>query len=422
LHASERASAEQLRAANCKLAGTVEALERKTAIHDRLTRAALVSEGPEGIAVAVHELTGFPVAVEDGHGNLLAWAGPGEPVPLGRQSTARRERVLARALREGRPIRAHNRLLTAVQPRPDVLGVLALIDPDGHAGEPEQVALEHGATVLAMELARLHSLAETELRLGHNTVAEVLDGTNPDAALARARALGYDLDRPHRVVLVDTHDSRVADEGFLEVVRRAARATALGSLLLPRDGAVVVLSAAEPAGSDDDTGSDAAWERFRVAVEAELGGLPCRVGVGGVCGSVDEFPRGYREAQLALRLHDVAGRIDHAVVYDRLGVYQLLAEVQDLGAVERHARHWLGPLLDYDARRHAELVPTLSRFLECGGNYDSTARSLQVGRSTLRYRLRRIREISGHDHSDPDTRFNLQLATRGWRTLSALVR
>jgi hypothetical protein len=41
-----------------------------------------------------------------------------------------------------------------------------------------------------MELARLHGLAETELRLGHDTVAEVLDGTNPEAAIARARALG----------------------------------------------------------------------------------------------------------------------------------------------------------------------------------------------------------------------------------------
>jgi DNA-binding PucR family transcriptional regulator len=43
-----------------------------------------------------------------------------------------------------------------------------------------------------------------------------------------------------------------------------------------------------------------------------------------------------------------------------------------------------------------------------------------VHRSTLKYRLQRIREISGHNLTDPDTNFNLQLATRAWRTLQTL--
>ncbi len=41
-------------------------------------------------------------------------------------------------------------------------------------------------------------------------------------------------------------------------------------------------------------------------------------------------------------------------------------------------------------------------------------------RNTLKYRLHRIREISGHDLSDPETCFNLQLATRAWSTLNVL--
>jgi DNA-binding PucR family transcriptional regulator len=41
-------------------------------------------------------------------------------------------------------------------------------------------------------------------------------------------------------------------------------------------------------------------------------------------------------------------------------------------------------------------------------------------RSTLRYRLQRIRTVSGLDLTDPDTRFNLQLATRAWTTVHAM--
>jgi DNA-binding PucR family transcriptional regulator len=45
---------------------------------------------------------------------------------------------------------------------------------------------------------------------------------------------------------------------------------------------------------------------------------------------------------------------------------------------------------------------------------------MSVHRSTLKYRLQRIREISGHDLADPGTGFNLQLATRAWQTLQTL--
>jgi DNA-binding PucR family transcriptional regulator len=43
-----------------------------------------------------------------------------------------------------------------------------------------------------------------------------------------------------------------------------------------------------------------------------------------------------------------------------------------------------------------------------------------VHRSTLKYRLKRIAEVSGHDLADPETVFNLQLATRARRIMSAL--
>jgi DNA-binding PucR family transcriptional regulator len=76
----------------------------------------------------------------------------------------------------------------------------------------------------------------------------------------------------------------------------------------------------------------------------------------------------------------------------------------------------VGHLLDYDTTKSAQLVDTLHTYLECGGNYDLTAKALSLHRSTLRYRPQRIRDPSGYDLADPDTRFDLQLATRAWKT------
>jgi sugar diacid utilization regulator len=410
LHVQERATTEELAKVNRTLGATVQALRRSMEIHERLTLVATSGEGQEGIARAVHELTGHPVAVEDRYGNLRAWAGPHRPDPYPKDSAARSAELLRRALASERPIRDGGRLLAVARPRGDVLGVLVLIDPDGTAGEHELVALEHGATVLAMELARLQSLAETELRLRRDLVEDLLAGTDQESALARAQALGYDLERLHRVVVVEGQGP--ADGGadpLFHAVRRAAGSTGAGSLLVSRTGTVVLLA-----------DQDLDWDTLRAAVLGEPGGGRVRIGVGGGCSRVGDFPRSYQEAQTALRVQAGSHGPERVTVFDELGVYRLLSRLEDTAEVERFVRDWLEVLLDYDARKQSELVRTLSVYLERGGNYDATAEALVVHRSTLKYRLQRIRELSGHDLNDPDSRFNLQLATRAWATLRAL--
>jgi DNA-binding PucR family transcriptional regulator len=423
LHGKERATAKSLRATNEVLASTVAALERSTAIHECLTRAAMAQEGQEGIARALHDLTGFPVAIEDGHGNVRAWAGPDRPDPYPKHSGAGREELLRRATDEGRPVRDGDRLVVVARPREAVVGVLALIDPEQRAGEQERVALEHGATVLAVELARLQELAEIERRLGRDLVDELLAGpaaADEERTLSRAQGLGYDLERPHRVVVVESEGRGGDDDVFFHAVRRAARDCEMGSLLVGRADAMVLLSDAVPSPGSSPESLAAAWERLRTTVIAQLGGGECRLGVGGVCDRVADFARSYREAALALRVQHAADLPDQATTFSELGVYRLLADVEQPTSVERFVDEWLGALLAYDVKKGSDLVVTLSRYLACGKNYDATAKALAVHRSTLKYRLQRISEISGHDLSNADTQFNLQLATRAWQTVRAL--
>ena len=66
------------------------------------------------------------------------------------------------------------------------------------------------------------------------------------------------------------------------------------------------------------------------------------------------------------------------------------------------------------------LGPVTHVLIQHGGGYEATSQALSVHRSTLKYRLQRIRELTGLDLGDPETRFNLELATRAWVTLQAL--
>jgi sugar diacid utilization regulator len=401
LHARQRLTAEELRVANSSLRLRIE-------IHERLTQVVTAGEGQTGIARAVHELTGYPVVVEDRWGTLRAWAGPDRPKVHPRAVAEHREPLLRRMLQAGHPIRDNDRLFVVASPREDVVGVLALVDPDGTAGEKEQVALEHGATVLAMELARLASLAETELRQRRDLVEELLAG-DEEGAFNRAQSLGYDLGRPHRVVVVTGGSHNGEEETLFHAVRRAARDLEAGSLLVARAGEVVLFS-----------DKDASWTRFGAAVDSALRGGHCRIGIGAVCERPRDFARSHREAQLALKMQKAMGGGQGVTQFEDLGVYQVLSELPDIGSVERFVRRWLGPLMDHDAAKGSQLVATLSGYLESGGHYDTAADLLVVHRSTLKYRLQQIRTVTGYDLGDADTSFNLHLAARAWRTLEAM--
>ena len=81
--------------------------------------------------------------------------------------------------------------------------------------------------------------------------------------------------------------------------------------------------------------------------------------------------RSYRQARLALRLPAQSSWDDTAIRFDDLGVYRLLVGIEDLGEVERFVQRWLGPLLEYDARRGSELVRTLAhRTDRLGADYN----------------------------------------------------
>jgi DNA-binding PucR family transcriptional regulator len=84
-------------------------------------------------------------------------------------------------------------------------------------------------------------------------------------------------------------------------------------------------------------------------------------------------------------------------------------------------REMLGPLIEYDRKRNADMVNTLARYLESGCNYDLTAEALHIHRSTFKYRLQRIRELVGHDLTSGEVRFQLQFATKIWQTLQVLA-
>jgi sugar diacid utilization regulator len=311
--------------------------------------------------------------------------------------------MLHAVARQAGPVRIRDRLITLIRPHGEILGVLALVGARDEADEHTVLAMEHAATSLALELAHLRNLAEVELRLHRELVDDLLAGTDEASAYARSEAVGHDLHRSHYVVVVQW-SKRTADDSFAQTVGRAASAVGMRSLLTRRSDHVVLVA-------DDRPHARALYE----ALARETGTRSGTIGVSAPCDSLDDIPHRYQEAQRALEVRRHSRERYGTTFFDELGLYRILGPGNDYQELETFVHEWLGQLIDYDSRHHAAMVETLSRYFDCGGNYDETAESLAIHRSTLRYRLQRIRDISGTDLANVEDRLNLQVATRVWK-------
>jgi sugar diacid utilization regulator len=388
-----------------RLEATVAELTRRTRAHELMTKAAVDGDGLSGLATTAHQLTGLPVAISDQFGQIQAVAGSDDA--SWEHPSAPIDHALAEAASAGQSIRLDDMLVAAVRPGTEILGGVVIVDAERVAGGFELYVLEQTATMLNGELAHRRTLAEVEMRLRRELVAELVDGADEADAAARAAVLGHDLRRPHRIAAIRSDAD--LDDSWIEVaLRRTTSPQEHPPLVGRRRG---LLLAVVPADTDA--------QELHAGLKQVRGDATSSVGVGSDATGVAEMPRSYADALRALHVREHSPAPDGGTNFANLGLYQILEDPASSGNVNSFVRRWLGPLIDYDEARHSDLVQTLAKFLDCGGRYEQTATALTIHRSTLRYRLRRIRDVGGLDLGDVEARLNAHVATRALAILDS---
>jgi sugar diacid utilization regulator len=396
----ERALIEERQRVIQRLSDTVSELKRQDQIHATLTAVSGSGSGVQGIADALRELTSLTVIVEDVFGNPRAWSGGVEPDPHRPIGGDNREETLRRAAAHGTPQRDGSQIFWLIRQKANILGVVLLHDPKRVADRLDIVALEHAATVLALEFAHHRVLAETELRLGRDLVEDLLAGTDDESACLRAEALGHNLRVPNTVTILHWQGGVPGDE-IATAARKWASSARMHALAVRRPAMTVLLTDGVPEPSS-----------LHRAVAADVTSDQGSIGIGSAAVTPSELPRSFAEAQRALQVQRESMSPYGGRLFEDLGLYRILDRASDRPELHDFVMEWLGSLLRYDRKKNADLVTTLTHYLDCGGNYDDAAQSLTIHRSTLRYRLGRIRDISGRDLQDVEDRLNLHLATR----------
>ena len=152
-------------------------------------------------------------------------------------------------------------------------------------------------------------------------------------------------------------------------------------------------------------------------MEIGLAGFTVVMGLSRPTADAADLHRAGAEALLAANVAEA--RAETSLAFDETGAYRLLlpAMSDDAAELRRFHEETVAPIINYDQQYESELVYTLESFLDADGSVAKTAERLFTHRHTIRYRLERVRDLSGLDVGSSDGRERLSLGLKAMRVL-----
>ena len=397
-----------------------EVLQRGIAIHKRLERLVLEESGLDEVVRALAAATGGAVCVLSSRGDTISSKAfrrrlPSEAMEQVREEVMRRSEDLS----SGNARAADNAEFAPDHPeiagRSLVLPVslrgrgapqawLVAARDTGGLGDFERLILQQAVTVVALELMRQRAMRDTERRLAGDVLAEALTGRLSDEELAmRLRPFG--IGQNAAVLVFGGADGAPTPLAEGELDRFLADA-GVGALVATRERLLCAVIDAR-----EDVDPIALAGRARETISEDPGAMKAAASRAAPVGALR---RTFHEARCALEAAALANGSSPSVAsYRDLGAFQLLLSLQDDDALRLYCDSVLGPLEDASGEYGDELIRSLEAFIEQNGQWERAARELYCHRHTLRYRIKRVEELTGRDLGNARDRIEFWLALRG---------
>ncbi|HYH72052.1 MAG TPA: helix-turn-helix domain-containing protein [Nocardioides sp.] len=377
-----------------------EGLERAAAAHDRFAGIVLRGGGVGEITEALHSLLGVWVVLVDDEGLERSAAGPVPETPgeavLSAAAASRRHPYAVDAPLDtaGRLIRTGDRWVVPVSAIDLPLGQLVVGGP-ADLDEADRRTVERAAVVTALVLLGERQRADAQLQVRTDLVADLLFGrADLRAVVDASRTMGVDLRSPCCLLVATAPDAATSRRSLVMSVTAALGGAAL---VAEHRGEVVAVV------QHDDPSAAAVGLAQRMSASSRL-----TVGGSGPVSGPRAFPEAYREARRTASALAALGRTGCGGSAADLGFAGLIVgsdpEVRDF------VRSVLGPLLDYDTQRGADLVRTAEAYFQAGSSPRHAATTLHVHVNTVAQRLHRIGELLGADWQEPGRALQIQLA------------
>jgi len=307
------------------------------------------------------------------------------------------------------------------------LGFIIIFEKNRSMTQYEKLIIENASYLYAIELMKQKENFEIEQNIRKEFLEMILNVSNytEEEIKRKANYLGHDIAAPHFVLVIEqdkfktvsneqkTHEYSKFHKvrSFVRLINDIIEKNYLECITISQGSRVIILANCKKRNSYDTFLNSfvsllkkETWNYF---------GSSITIAIGSIVDEIKYIKRSYQEANDVFFYLKNSNKHGECMSYKELGFYQLMLLNKKFGEFSQEfAKYLLQPLIKSDFEKGTSYLFTLESYFSNNCNLQLASDNLFVHPNTLRYRLERIKEISGFDFQLAEDRLNVHLAIK----------
>lgn len=293
----------------------------------------------------------------------------------------------------------------------------------------DEIAIEHAATVLKLQIQKSISNEEIENRYRDEFVLDLIFANinSKEEVIKRGKLYNWVFDDSIAVLIVDIDDFKKnytqldieESENSLKDLKKEIFTIAkqtmnkyFNDLIFTNlSDKIIFLKKFNDFKKEYNLKIEEVADQIRKNVKNKVD-FTVTVGIGEYKGDVFSIKESYEEAKEAIKISRVISKDNSTSSYQKLGAYRLLDCFYDSEKAEKFLNSYLGDLIDYEKENDINLIKSLKALIQNDWNMKKAAKKLYIHYNTMKYRMKKVEDILNIDLSKSEDRFNLNLSLK----------
>jgi purine catabolism regulator len=328
---------------------------------------------------------------------------------------------------DGHPVK---RLMIPIFSDEVLYGQVIIWNIDEKVEEKTLFMIQAAVSLIALHSTKKLSIYENENKHKIEFIEELLSPqeSQQQRAIEKSNYFDFDKNKAHGVVLVKTVDApydvrmtpnntqimKQLNSKLVSVVERMQRHYKGTLLYGNKSDRVIFLLSFDPYASHEESKNTMISFSNELTNFAKFENIDKKIhiGIGRIYSPLSMLYKSYKESERAIHKLELSNSDQNALHFDDLGIYRILSNESIQPELVQFFMEVLGPIVNYDRDKDAELLNTLKMYYACGCNLKKVSEEMYTHYNTVIYRMQRIKEIGNIDFSNPDVSLNVHIAIK----------
>jgi sugar diacid utilization regulator len=237
------------------------------------------------------------------------------------------------------------------------------------------------------------------------------NGINADSFALKCGQYGYEITGAQQMFMIHLHSEEFLQKFDYETVSEQIKSgfeNVNVKILISRYGSNFVgIFHAKP---DIREKTDIFYKDFEKYFSLNYNGWKVSMGIGKVYERLEDLQKSFHEASRCIAVLEKLNKSSGILRFSEMGFLNLILEFEDKKKIDEYIENILGIVIEYDLENHTDFLNTLKEYLWNNNSLLYASEKLHMHRNTVKYRIKRIEEMTGKDFDNSLTRLEFMNA------------